>query len=172
MDKFILGHIEPGINPTQEELANVVITRLGIMPRKKGSTDKMHNVLIEMYERSKVAYREKRPTDAIMTVEEMAAFAGITRQTMYDYLKRWLHLDLISKTSYIDQEQNVIIGYKLNGPTMEAAFDKARQKINNHMELTLKYILELQRIIKNEKIKESMQKKSDEPIVPNTPPPE
>ena len=161
MNKFILGHAEPGINPDSEELANVVITRLGLTPRKKGSTDKMHNVLVELYERAKSAYREKRPTDAIMTVEEMAAFAGITRQTMYDYLKRWLHLDMISKTSYIDQEQNVIIGYKLNGATLEGAFDKARQKLNNHMELTLKYILELQKCIKNEKIKQSFQEKAE-----------
>ncbi len=169
MEKFILGHAEPGINPTQEELANVVISRLGVMPRKKGSTEKMNDVLVQLYERSKVAYREKKPTEALMTVEEMAAFAGITRQTMYDYLKRWLHLDLISKTSYIDQEQNVIIGYKLNGPTLEAAFDKARQKINNHMELTLKYILELQKTIKNEKIRKSLQGKAEQPIVDNIP---
>ena len=36
-----------------------------------------------------------------MTVEEMGNAAGITRQTMYDYLKRWIDLDIITKTTYI-----------------------------------------------------------------------
>ncbi len=57
-----------------------------------------------------------------MTVEEMGSYAGITRQTMYDYLKRWLALDIIIKTSYIGSNQKVVIGYKLNGNNIESAF--------------------------------------------------
>ena len=85
--KIILTNIEPDINANSEEQAVVLIQRLGLMPRKKGSTERMHKVLIELYERAKDAARHKNPTKSIMTVEDMAYFAGITRQTMYDYLQ-------------------------------------------------------------------------------------
>lgn len=157
---IILSNVEAGLNPNSQELANVVINRLGLMPRKEGSTDKIWKILMELYERSKNSYRDKRPSDAVMTVEEMALYAGITRQTMYSYLKRWIDLSIIVKTSYINQNQKVIIGYKLNGATIEAAFEKAWQRVNNHMETTQKYVQELQRIVKNEKISESSRQNS------------
>jgi len=160
--KIILTNAEPELNARSDELAMVIIQRLGLMPRKKGSTEKMNQVLIELYERAKEATRVHRPAKAIMTVEEMGSFAGITRQTMYDYLKRWLELDFIIKTSYIDQDNRVVIGYKLNGNTLEQGFDKARTRINNNLDLTAKYLRELQRTLKNEKISSSAQKqKSD-----------
>lgn len=152
--KIVFKEKEPGINANSDELARVVMARIGLEPRKKGSTDKMHKPLLEMYERTKQANREKRPELAVMTVEEMGMHAGITRQTMYDYLKRWLDLNLIVKTSYI-KDGKVIIGYKLNGTTLESAFDKSQQRIRNHMETTLKYMKELQRTIKNEKISQT-----------------
>ncbi len=160
--KIILKGDEPDINANSEELARVLIDRLGLMPRKKGSTDKMHRVLIELYERAKEASKRKMPNKAIMTVEEMGFFAGITRQTMYDYLKRWLELELISKVSYIDMDNNVVIGYRLNGNTIEQAFEKARAKINNNLDLTAKFSRELQRVLKNEKIKGSQKEGLDE----------
>lgn len=158
-NKFILHNIEPNINPSSEELADVIVQRIGLMPRKKGSTEKMNMVLLEIYEKSKRANREKSPREAIMTVEEMAMHAGITRQTMYDYLKRWLFLELITKTSFVDQNNSVIIGYKLNGNTLESAFEKTRAKIANNMEYTMKYIQELQKTVKNEKISKAYEKK-------------
>ena len=128
------------------------------MPRKKGSTDKMHKTLVEMYERAKQANRKKQPELAVMTVEEMGLFAGITRQTMYDYLSRWLDLKLITKTSYI-KDNKVIIGYKLNGSTLENAFEKTSLAIQSNLDLTKKYIQELQKLVKNEKISESQKQK-------------
>lgn len=157
--QFILRHIEPTMNPGSDELANTIIHRMGLMPRKKGSTEKMHRILVELYEKAKVASKEKNPMAALMTVEEMAMHAGISRQTMYDYIKRWLEMDFITKTSYIGPEQKVIIGYKLNGPTLESAFDKSKTKIMNNIELTAKYIGELQRILKNEKISKTFDEK-------------
>ena len=159
MNKIILTGIEPGINPNSDELANVIVTRLGLMPRKKGSTEKMNKVLIELYERAKRANREKRPTEAVMTVEEMAVLAGITRQTMYDYLKRWLAIDFIAKTSFIDGQNKVVVGYKLNGNTLENAFEKAKSRINSNLDLTLKFVQELQKTVKNEKISQGMKVK-------------
>jgi hypothetical protein len=158
--KIIISNHEPSMNPTSEELCAVIMQRIGLMPRRDGATaaDKMHNVLIELYEKTKTAQREKRPEAAIMTVEEMGLHAGVTRQTMYDYLKRWLDLDLVSKTSYINNGK-VIIGYKLNGTTLESAFEKSMQKINNHLETSMKYVRELQKLIKNEKISATQQKK-------------
>ncbi|MBI5073009.1 hypothetical protein HZA99_04280 [Candidatus Woesearchaeota archaeon] len=150
--QFILRHAEPTMNPSSDELANVIIHRLGLMPRKKGSTEKMHRVLIELYEKAKVASRDKTPTAAIMTVEEMALHAGISRQTMYDYIKRWIDTEFITKTSYIGSDQKVVVGYKLNGPTLESAFEKTRTRVHNNLDLTAKYVQELQRIVKNEKI--------------------
>jgi len=159
MAKIVLTNTEPSsMNPKAEELANVVIDRMGLNPRKKGSTDKMYRTLVELYERTKKAAQSKKPEEAVMTVEEMGAFAGITRQTMYDYLKRWTALDLIVKTSYI-YEGKVIIGYKLNGLNLENAFEKSFVKIKNHMEATQKYVKELQKTIKNEKLSQKMKQK-------------
>lgn len=152
MPQFILRHSEPTLNPNADELAGVIIHRMGLMPRKKGSTEKMHRVLVELYEKAKVAARDKNPTAALTTVEEMGMHAGISRQTMYDYIKRWVELDFITKTSYIGSDQKVVVGYKLNGPTLEAAFEKARTRVLNNLDVTGKYIGELQRILKNEKI--------------------
>jgi hypothetical protein len=146
------------MNPSSDELANIVLSRIGLMPRKKGSTDKMHKTLVEMYERAKQANRKKQPELAVMTVEEMGLFAGITRQTMYDYLSRWLDLKLITKTSYI-KDNKVIIGYKLNGSTLENAFEKTSLAIQSNLDLTKKYIQELQKLVKNEKISESQKQK-------------
>ncbi|MBW2972111.1 hypothetical protein KY359_03670 [Candidatus Woesearchaeota archaeon] len=157
--KIVLQNHEPSMNPTSEELAKIVMVRIGLDPRKSGATDKMYRTLTELYERSKEAHREKRPERAVMTVEEMGAFAGITRQTMYDYLRRWLDLNMIVKTSYI-VENKVVIGYKLNGATLEASFEKAQQQISNNMELTMKYIRELQKRIKNEKISQTQKERS------------
>ncbi len=158
-NKIILTNAEPDINADSDEIADVLIQRLGLMPRKKGSTEKMNKVLIELYERAKEASRNKNPTKSVMTVEEMAFFAGITRQTMYDYIKRWINLDLIIKISYINENQKVIIGYKLNGNTLEQVFEKSRARINNHLDLTLKYIRELQKTLKNEKISQTQKNK-------------
>jgi hypothetical protein len=125
------------------------------MPRKSGSTERMHKILIQLYEQAKVASKEKNQTKAILTVEEMAHHAGITRQTMYDYIRRWTDLDLITKTSYIAIDGKAVIGYRLNGPTLEKAFNKASTKIQNHLALTKQYIDELQKLLKNEKISKS-----------------
>ncbi len=162
MSKIILTNIEPGLNATSEEMANVLIQRMGLMPRKKGSTEKMHKVLIHLYERAKLATREKDPKMAIMTVEDMGVSAGITRQTMYEYLRRWLELDMIIKTSYIDQWNKVIIGYKLNGATIEVAFERAKRKVIAHLDDTQKYVIEMQKLLKNEKISETVIRKTKE----------
>lgn len=161
MEKIVLNHHEPGMNANSEELAKVITTRIGLTPRKEGSTDKMYRTFLELYERTKRANREKNPELSVMTVDEMGFFAGITRQTMYDYLKRWMGLNLIVKTSYI-KDGKVIIGYKLNGNTLEQAFEKSVQHINNHMDTTMKYIKELQRIVKNEKLSKNMEVKAEE----------
>jgi len=158
--KIILTNHEPNMNPTADELSRIIMHRMGLMPRKEGSTDKMQNVLVEIYEKMKAAQREKHPEAAFMTVEEMGLHAGITRQTMYDYLKRWVELDLISKTSFIT-DGKVIIGYKLNGSTLESAFEKSVQRITNYLETSMKYVRELQKLIKNEKIAASQQKNQE-----------
>lgn len=170
--KIVLQNHEPSVNPTSEELARIVMTRIGLEPRKSGATDKMYRTLMELYERSKAAHRDKKPEYAVMTVEEMGAFAGITRQTMYDYLRRWLDLNMIVKTSYII-DNKVVIGYKLNGSTLEASFQKAMAEINSSMDLTMKYIQELQKLIKNEKISQTQKDKfSQDPVeVAETPAP-
>jgi len=155
---YLTNHEPSSVNPNSTELANVIISRMGLSPRKKGSTELKYRVLIELYERMKLSNKEKKPELAVLTVEEMGNVAGITRQTMYDYIKRWLDLDLIAKTTYI-YEGKVIIGYKLNGATLENAFDKAAVKVKNNMDLTIKYVKELQNTLKKEKISETMKQK-------------
>lgn len=151
-EKIVLTDTMPSsMSPDSKELAEVIIQRVGLTPRKKGSTEHMHKILIELYEKTKRANQQKKPEQAIMTVEEMALLASITRQTMYEYLDRWIELGLISKTSYIF-EGKVIIGYKLNGNTLEAAFERSFALIKNNLDLTLKYVGELQKSLKNEKL--------------------
>ncbi|MBD3204031.1 hypothetical protein GF327_07050 [Candidatus Woesearchaeota archaeon] len=158
--RIILATTEPGSpDPNSAELAKVIMSRVGLNPRKRNSTKDMYKVLIELYERTKQANKEKKPELSVMTVEEMGIAAGITRQTMYEYLNRWLDLNLIEKTSYIYQG-NVIIGYKLNGNTLEQAFDKAAVKVKNNFETTLKYVKKLQKALKNEKLSRKMKTKS------------
>ncbi|MFC1723747.1 hypothetical protein ACFL0V_06410 [Nanoarchaeota archaeon] len=164
-NKIVLQHHEPSTNPTSEELAKVVMARMGLDPRKAGSTDKMFRTMMELYERSKLAHREKQPEKAVMTVEEMAMYSGITRQTMYDYLRRWLDLNMIVKTSYI-KDNKVIIGYRLNGTTLEASYDKAVSRITKNLNETKEYIQQLQKLIKNEKISKAQRKRSDDPPTP------
>ena len=167
--KIILNSVEASMNPTSEELAKVILYRVGLMPRKKGATEKMFHTFLELYERAKSSYRDKKPEKAVMTVEEMGLFAGITRQTMYDYLGRWLELGLIQKASYI-KDDKVVIGYKLAGNTLESAFEKAMQKINGHMDITVKYVAELQKLIKNEKISISQKMRAaDSEVAENEP---
>lgn len=159
---FHLTNTEPSsISPDSKELANIIIERMGLSPRKIGSTDQMYRVLVELYERTKLAAREKKPELAVLTVEEMGNVAAITRQTMYEYIKRWLDFDLIAKTTYI-YEGKVIVGYKLNGVTLENAFEKAMVKIKNNLETTMKYVKELQNTVKKEKISETMKNKETE----------
>ncbi|MFC1697025.1 hypothetical protein ACFL1H_01720 [Nanoarchaeota archaeon] len=157
--KIVINHIEPDINPSTDELADVIINRMGLMPRKKGSTQDMNKILVELYERAKTASKDRQPENAVMTVEEMALYANITRQTMYDYLRRWIDLNLIIKTSYI-KDGKVIIGYKLNGNTLESAYEKSANIIKNNIELTQKYIRELQKMLKNEKISKAQKSKN------------
>jgi len=161
---YYLTNLEPSsMNPNSKELANVVINRMGLSPRKKGSTELKYRVLIELYERMKLSNKEKKPELAVMTVEDMGNVAGITRQTMYDYIKRWLDYDLITKTTYI-YEGKVIIGYKLNGVTLENAFEKSAVKVRNHMDQTIKYVKELQNTLKKEKISETMKQKDHQSV--------
>ena len=160
MSKIVLQHAEPNLNANSEELASVIIQRLGLTPRKKGSTERINHIFLQFYEKAKEASREKNPTKAVMTVEEMALHARITRQTMYEYLDRWLALDFIVKQSYIGSNGKVVVGYRLNGNTLESAFDKAKMRISNHLELTSKYLQELQKTLKNEKISQSFRGKA------------
>jgi hypothetical protein len=135
----------------KEEIARVILSRFGLLPRKKDGTAKMHELILELYERKKQANREKKPELAVMPVEEMGLFAGIKRQTMYDYLHRWLELNVLKKTSFVSGGK-VVIGYELNGNNLEGAFRKAEQSIKNHLETSFKFVNHLQNEIKKEKI--------------------
>jgi len=109
--------------------------------------------LLELNERKKTANRERRPETAVMPVEEMALHAGIKRQTMYDYLHRWLDLQLLKKTSFVSSGK-VVVGYELNGPTLDASFRKAETALKNHVDLSFKILEQLQNEIKKEKLRE------------------
>ncbi len=139
-------------NANSEELAKVLLARFGLLPRKKDGSAQMHRLLLELYERKKQSNKEKRPELAVMPVEDMGVFAGIKRQTMYDYLHRWLDLQILKKTSFVNQGK-VIIGYELNGTTLENAFRKAESVIKGHLEHSFRMIENLQNEIKKEKLR-------------------
>ena len=153
--KFELDVAEPLPDAETEEIARVLLARFGLLPRKKDGQAKMHTLLLELYERKKTSNREKKPEAAVMTVEDMGVFAGIKRQTMYDYLGRWLSLNLLKKTSFVANSK-VVIGYELNGTNLESAFKKAEMTIKNHMDLSLDIVRGLQNEVKKEKIRQNM----------------
>ena len=142
-------------NATPEELAKTLIARFGLHPRKKDGNAQMHTLLLELYERKKTANRDKKPETAVMPVEEMGEKAGIKRQTMYEYLHRWLDLGLLKKTSFVN-DGKVIIGYELNGVNLEGAFRKAESTIHQHLNDSFKIIENLQNEIKKEKITQTI----------------
>lgn len=152
--KFQLDHHEIGPDATSEDVAKTVLARFGLLPRKKDAQATMHTLLLELSERKKASNREKRPELAVMSVEDMGVFASIARQTMYEYLGRWLDLAILRKTSFVNNGK-VVIGYELNGPTIEAAFKKAEQTISNHVQETLEVVRRLQQEVKREKLKKS-----------------
>src|SRR3989338_8037196 len=149
--KIVLEDVESLPDASPEELAKAILARFGLIPRKRDGQAQMHPLLLELYERKKAANREKKPEAAVMPVEQMGLYAGIKRQTMYEYLHRWLELGILKKTSFVASGK-VVIGYELNGPTIEAAFRKAETRIKNHLDGTFKLLEQLQNTIKKEKI--------------------
>ena len=137
-----------------EEIAKILVVRFGLAPRKKDGNAQLHKLLLHLYERKKEANREKRPEAAVVPVEEMALHAGIKRQTMYDYLHRWLDLQILKKTSFVSNGK-VVIGYELNGTNLEGAFRKAETTIQNQLDASFKLIEGLQNEIKKEKLREN-----------------
>jgi len=158
--EFLLGNAEP-INHEVEELAKVLIARFGLAPRKKDGSAELHKLLLQLYERKKEANREKKPEAAVMPVEEMALHAGIKRQTMYDYLRRWLDLQILKKTSFVSSGK-VVIGYELNGTNLEGAFRKAESTLKGHMDASFRIIENLQNEIKKEKLRSNEAKQTEE----------
>jgi len=67
----------------------------------------------------------------------------------------------ISKTSFIGGNNKVVVGYKLNGNTLEQTFERSTTVLQEHIELTKRYISELQRLVKNEKIAEAQQRNNE-----------
>jgi hypothetical protein len=159
--KFELEVTEPLPDADTEEIARILLARFGLLPRKKDGQAKMHTLLLELYERKKAANREKKPEEAVMTVENMGLFAGIKRQTMYDYLGRWLSLNLLKKTSFVANGK-VVIGYELNGTNLESAFKKAEVTIKNHLDQSIDIVKGLQNEVKKEKIRQNIPSSSDD----------
>lgn len=159
--KIELDLVEPVELSSSDELAKVILARLGLLPRKKDALAKFHKLLIELYERKKIANRDRKPELAVMTVEEMGVCAGIKRQTMYDHLNRWLILNLLKKTSFVF-EGKIITGYELNGTNLESAFKKAEFVIHNQMTITQDIVRQFQNELKKEKLRNPTQDSNSE----------
>ncbi len=160
--KIELDLVEPVEHASSDELAKIVLARLGLLPRKKDALAKFHELIVELYERKKLANQDRKPELAVMTVEEMGLQAGIKRQTMYDYLNRWLILNVLKKTSFVS-DGKIITGYELNGNNLEAAFRKAEFVIQNHLSATLDIIKDFQNELKKDKLRKSANTQQDQP---------
>lgn len=150
--KIELDLVEPVQDASPDEIAKIILARFGLNPKKSDGTAKMHQLLLELSERKKESNKQKKPELAVMTVEEMGMFAGIKRQTMYDYLSRWLVINLLKKTSFVS-DGKIITGYELNGSNLESAFKKAEFVIRGHLEQSLDMVRQLQNEVKREKLK-------------------
>jgi len=156
-----LGLTKPTNNADPLELIRCILSRFGLLPRKKGAKINIDKLILELYEAKKRAYKDKNPNLAIMTVEEMAGFAGVSRQTMYDYLYRFLQLNILKKTTYIGKSQ-LIVGYELSGPNLESSFSKASEMIEEQLKTSINLIKELQNEIKKEKLKHAAASQKDQ----------
>ncbi len=159
--KIQLDGVE-ALDSKPEEIAKVLLARFGLIPRKRDGNAKMHQLLLELYERKKKSNREKRPEIAVMPVEEMGLHAQIARQTMYEYLHRWLDLNILKKTSFVS-DGKVVIGYELNGNNLEGAFRKAEGVIRGHLDHSFRLIETLQTEIKREKLRQGTVDGHEEP---------
>ena len=122
---------------------------------------KLIPLILELYERKKQAYKNKLPDEAVMTVEAMATYAQVSRQTMYDYLYRFLQLNILKKTSFMKQHE-LITGYELSGHNLETSFTKAITLIHEELGTSLELIKSLQNEIKKEKLRFAMDSKTVE----------
>ena len=150
--KIQLTNHEPLENSNKKDLAKVLLGRFGLLPRKKDGNAEMQHLLLELIERKKISNKERKPEISVIKVDEMGDLTGIKRQTMYEYLHRWLDLNIIKKTSFVN-EGKVVIGYELNGTNVESAFRKAETTIKNQLEKSFKILEELQEEIKKEKLR-------------------
>lgn len=151
---YELKKLNPGPNPTKEELASVILGRVGLLPKKRDAKAGFNKLLLELYERKKKAVRENRPEIALFKIEEMASIAGIKRQTFYDYLGRWTSLGIIKKETYL-RDTSKLRGYELAGNNIEHAFKKIKNYFDEHLESTRSMIITLQSEIKKEKLRKS-----------------
>lgn len=150
--RFELRKLNPGPTPSKEELATVILGRIGLLPKKNDAKAGFHSLLLELYERKKQSVKLNKPEVALFTIEEMASLSGIKRQTFYDYLSRWVSLGIIKKATYI-KDNTRIRGYELSGNNIDAAFKKVRNNIDDHLETTRDIISTLQNEIKKDKLK-------------------
>lgn len=150
--KIQLEQAEAVDGANTEELCRVLLARFGLLPRKKNADAQLHRLMLELYERKKQASREKRPELSVMPVEDMAVYASIKRQTMYEHLARFLQFGILKKTSFVSGGR-VVIGYELNGQSLEAAFRKAESAISSHVEKSFKLIETLQNELRREKLR-------------------
>jgi hypothetical protein len=169
--EFLLDPAEAVEGAPPDELARVLLARFGLLPRKRDGAAKMHHLLLELSERKKAANREKKPEAAVMPVEQMASFAGIARQTMYEYLRRWLDLNILKKTSFVS-DGKVVIGYELNGTNIEGAFRKAESVIRSHLDHSFRLVDVLQSEIKREKLRKGEAEESNNLDDSQSPPPD
>ena len=163
--KIQLEHAEALPDANVEELSRTLLARFGLLPRNKDGSAAMHKLLLELYERKKAANRDRKPEAAVIPVDMMGNIAGIKRQTMYEYLHRWLDLSILKKTSFV-ADGKVVIGYELNGANLEGAFRKAETAVRNHLEASLKIVDTLQNEVKKDKIRQGL--KADDAPAPTT----
>ncbi len=163
--KIQLEHSEVPEQALTEDIAKTLLARFGLLPRKKDGNAQMHKLLLELSERKKAANRDKKPETAVMPVEDMGLFAGIKRQTMYEYLHRWLDLNILKKTSFVSNGK-VVIGYELNGTNLEGAFRKAESTIKTHLDDSFKLIEKLQNEIKKDKLRTGASEEAPSPEAP------
>lgn len=116
---------------TQNEVLKVILKRMGLAPSKVDAIGDFNRLFNELYERKKFAIKD--PKNSVMSVDEMSIYTGIKRQTMYDYLSRWLEIQFLKKTCIGLNEK---IGYELSGPSLEASFQKVQYYFQKEMNIT------------------------------------
>lgn len=144
-----------------EELSQILLSRLGLQPRKTKSFEGLHRLLLVLYQKAK----DDPNNFGLMDVAQMLSYINIgeskiDRSTLYDYINRWLEVGIIKKDRIVETDSLTgkrvsRSGYRLNGKSLVEAVSRVNEEILKISRQSYELAELITRQIKNRKISET-----------------